>query len=129
MRFEKGRVTEVKARKGQDLLERMIRMDEYACLLGECALVPWSSPINKSGILFYNTLFDENAVCHFALGAGFKELLPNGAAMTNEEAQKLGVNDSMIHEDFMIGTSDLHVVGIKENGEEVVIFDQGTWEI
>ena len=129
IRFENGKAVEVKARKGQALLERMIKMDDYACMLGECALVPWSSPINQSGILFYNTLFDENAVCHFALGMGFKELLPDGHSLTTEQAKERGVNDSMIHVDFMVGTPDLHVVGIKENGEEVVIFDQGTWAI
>ena len=129
IRFENGRAVEVKARKGQELLEQMIQMDETACMLGECALVPWSSPINQSGILFYNTLFDENAVCHFALGMGFKELLPDGANLTPAEARERGVNDSMIHVDFMVGTPDLHVVGIKENGEEVVLFDNGTWAI
>ena len=129
IRFENGRAVEVKAKKGQDLLERMIKMDEFANMLGECALVPWSSPINKSGILFYNTLFDENAVCHFALGMGFKELLPGGASLSVEQAKEKGVNDSMIHVDFMVGTPDLHVVGIKDNGEEVVIFNNGTWAI
>ena len=104
-------------------------MDEYACMLGECALVPWSSPINQSGILFYNTLFDENAVCHFALGMGFKELLPDGAELTTEQAKERGVNDSMIHVDFMVGTPDLHVVGVKDNGEEIVLFNNGTWAI
>ena len=129
IRFENGRVAEVKARKGQKLLEKMIKMDEYACMLGECALVPWSSPINQSGILFYNTLFDENAVCHFALGMGFKELLPDGAELTTEQAKERGVNDSMIHVDFMVGTPDLHVVGVKDNGEEIVLFNNGTWAI
>ena len=129
IRFENGKAVEVKARKGQELLEQMIHMDEYACMLGECALVPYSSPINQSGILFYNTLFDENAVCHFALGMGFKELLPDGPSLTTEQAKERGVNDSMIHVDFMVGTPDLNVWGIKENGEEVQLFKDGTWAI
>ena len=129
VRFENGKAVEVKARKGQALLEQMTKMDENACCLGECALVPYSSPINESGILFYNTLFDENAVCHVALGAGFKELLPNGNDLTTEEAFKKGINDSMIHVDFMIGSPDLSIVGIKENGERVQIFKDGTWAI
>lgn len=129
IRFENGKAVEVNARKGQKLLEEMIKMDDNACKLGECALVPWSSPINKSGILFYNTLFDENAVCHCALGVGFKELLPDGASLTTEEAYQKGINDSMIHVDFMIGSPDLSVIGVKENGEEVVLFKDGEWAI
>ena len=129
IRFENGRAVEAKARKGQEVLEQMIKMDETACLLGECALVPFSSPINQSGVLFYNTLFDENAVCHFALGMGFKELLPDGANLTTEQAKERGVNDSMIHVDFMVGTPDLNVWGIKDNGEEVQLFKDGTWAI
>ena len=129
IRFENGRAIEVKAKKGQKLLEEMIHMDENACKLGECALVPWSSPINQSGILFYNTLFDENAVCHVALGAGFKELLPDGPELTTEQAYERGVNDSMIHVDFMIGSPDLSIVGVKPDGQEVVLFKDGTWAI
>ena len=129
IRFENGKAVEVKARKGQEVLEQMIKMDETACMLGECALVPFSSPINQSGILFYNTLFDENAVCHFALGMGFKELLPDGANLTTQQAKERGVNDSMIHVDFMVGTPDLNVWGIKDNGEEVQLFKDGTWAI
>ena len=129
IRFENGKAVEVKARKGQELLEHMIKMDANACKLGECALVPFSSPINQSGILFYNTLFDENAVCHVALGAGFKELLPDGPSLTTEEAYKRGINDSFIHVDFMIGTPDLNIVGIKENGERIQLFKDGTWAI
>lgn len=129
IRFENGKAVEVKARKGQKLLEEMIHMDDNACKLGECALVPWTSPINQSGILFYNTLFDENAVCHCALGMGFKELLPDGNELTTEQAYQRGINDSMIHVDFMIGSPDLCVIGIKENGEEIVLFKDGVWAI
>ena len=129
IRFENGKAVEVKARKNQSLLEQMIKMDENACKLGECALVPWTSPINQSGILFYNTLFDENAVCHCALGAGFKDLLPDGGELTTEQAYERGINDSMIHVDFMIGSPDLSVIGVKENGEEIVLFKDGVWAI
>ena len=129
IRFENGKAVEVKARKNQALLEQMIKMDENACKLGECALVPWTSPINQSGILFYNTLFDENAVCHCALGMGFKDLLPDGHELTTQEAYERGINDSMIHVDFMIGSPDLSVIGIKENGEEIVLFKDGVWAL
>ena len=129
IRFENGRAVEVKARKGQKLLEQMIAMDENSCKLGEVALVPYTSPINQSGILFYNTLFDENAVCHVALGMGFKELLPGGANMSTEEAFKRGINDSMIHVDFMIGSPDLSVVGIDRNGKRITLFKDGVWAI
>ena len=129
IRFENGKAVEVKAKKGQKLLEQMIAMDPNACKLGECALVPFSSPINQSGLLFYNTLFDENAVCHCALGMGFKDLLPGGADLTAEEAYEKGINDSFIHVDFMIGSADLSVIGVKENGEEITLFKDGTWAI
>ena len=129
IRFENGKAVEVKARKNQKTLEHMIKMDEGACQIGECALVPYTSPINESGILFYNTLFDENAVCHVALGIGFKELLPNGASMSMEEAQKAGINNSIIHVDFMIGSDDLSIVGIDENGKRIQLFKDGVWAI
>lgn len=129
VRFENGKVVEVKARKNQALLEQMVKMDENACKLGECALVPFTSPINQSGILFYNTLFDENAVCHFALGAGFKELLPDGNELTPQQAYEKGINDSMIHVDFMVGSDDLEVIGVDRNGKEILLFKDGVWAI
>lgn len=98
-------------------------------MLGEVALVPYDSPIRESGILFYNTLFDENAACHLALGIGFKECLPDGDKLTTEEARLKGINDSIIHVDFMIGTKDLSIVGIDENGKEHQIFLHGNWAI
>ena len=107
----------------------MIAMDEGAAQLGEVALVPYDSPIQNSGILFYETLFDENAACHLALGHGFKELLPNGASLTNEEAKELGLNDSMIHVDFMIGTKDLEIIGTSFDGKKTAIFKDGNWAI
>lgn len=129
IRFEKGKVVEVKAKKNQKLLEQMVASDEGSHMLGEVALVPYDSPIRQSGILFYETLFDENAACHLALGAGFKECLPNGANLTNEEAIKKGINDSVIHVDFMIGTKDLSIIGTDFNGKETVIFKNGNWAI
>ena len=129
VRFENGKVVEVKAKKNQKLLQQMVDTDEGAKMLGEVALVPYDSPIRNSGILFYETLFDENAACHLALGHGFKELLPGGASISNEEAYKMGLNDSMIHVDFMIGTKDLEIVGTSFNGKKTTIFKDGNWAI
>ncbi len=125
--FRDGKVTEVHAEKNEELLKTMISMDEGAAMLGECALVPYDSPVNESGILFFNTLFDENAVCHLALGHGFTNCLTGYDKLTNEECRAKGINDSMIHEDFMIGTPDLSVTGIGADGKEYPIFRNGTW--
>lgn len=129
VRFEDGKVVEVKAKKNQKLLEEMVKIDEGASRLGEVALVPYDSPIRESGLLFYETLFDENAACHLALGMGFKELLPEGAAVSNEEAHARGINDSMIHVDFMIGTKDMEIVGVSFSGKRTTIFKNGNWAI
>lgn len=125
--FENGRAVSVKAEKGQELLEKMIQMDENAAMLGEVALVPKESPVNQCGFLFYNTLFDENACCHFALGMGFKEVLPDGNDLTVAEAQERGINDSVIHTDFMVGSDDLSITGIRPDGTTAPIFANGTW--
>lgn len=127
VRFENGKVVEAHAEKNDERLQKMITMDEGAAYLGECALVPFDSPINKTGLLFYNTLFDENACCHFALGRGFAETVPNHENMTKEEIRAFGVNDSMVHVDFMIGTADLSIIGRCKNGNTVQIFKDGTW--
>ncbi len=129
MRFENGKVVEVHAEKNQDLLEKMISMDEGAAYLGECALIAYDSPINNTGILFYNTLFDENASCHLALGRGFNECLEGFENMTVEECEKAGINSSMIHVDFMMGSKDMSIVGIKKDGKRVQIFKDGNWVI
>lgn len=129
MRFEKGKVVEVHAEKNQDVLEKMIAMDEGAAYLGECALIAYDSPINNTGILFYNTLFDENASCHLAVGRGFNECLEGFENMTVEECKNAGINDSMIHVDFMIGSKDMSIVGIKKDGTRVQIFKNGNWAI
>ncbi len=127
IRFEDGRVVEVHAERGEDLLRQMISMDDGASYLGECALVPWNSPINNTGLLFYNTLFDENACCHLALGRGFSNCLKDYEKMTFEECTAAGINDSMIHEDFMIGAPDLSITAKLKDGTEMPIFRDGTW--
>ena len=127
IRFEDGKAVEVHAEKNENLLREMISMDEGAAYLGECALVPFESPVNQAGVLFYNTLFDENAVCHLALGHGFTNVLKNYEQYTLEECYKKGINESMIHVDFMIGTRDLSITGVTRDGKRVPIFENGTW--
>ena len=127
LRFENGKVVEAKAEKGEELLKKMVSMDDGAGKLGECALIPYESPINQTGVLFYNTLFDENASCHFAVGHGFNECLKGFENYTDEECKARGINDSMIHVDFMIGTRDMSIVGVTKDGKRVPIFENGTW--
>ena len=127
MKFEGGKVVESGAEKNAELLKQMLSADEGAAYLGECALVPYSSPIRESGILFYNTLYDENASCHLAIGRGFSNVLRDFEKYTNEEAHALGINDSVTHVDFMIGTRDLSIIGIDKNDNEVEIFENGEW--
>ncbi len=127
LRFEGGKVVEAKAEKNEELLKKMVAMDEGAAYLGECALVPYESPVNKSGLLFYNTLFDENAVCHLALGMGFIDTIRDYEKYTLEELRAKGINDSIIHEDFMIGTADLRITAHCRDGRDVEIFRDGTW--
>ena len=127
VRFENGRAVEVKAEKGEELLKTLIAMDEGAAYLGECALVPQASPIAESGLLFYNTLFDENAACHLALGMGFADTIKDFQNKTLDECRALGVNDSMVHEDFMIGSADLAIDAVCRDGRTVAIFRDGTW--
>ena len=126
-RFENGKIVDMGAGENEDMLREMIGMDEGAAYLGECALVPYSSPIRKSGILFYNTLFDENAACHLAVGRGFTNVLKDYENYTEKEAHELGINDSIIHVDFMIGTEDLNIEAICEDGRIVPIFKDGEW--
>ena len=127
VRFENGKVVEVKAEKGEELLKTMVSMDEGAAYLGECALVPQKSPISESGLLFYNTLFDENAACHLALGMGFADTIRDFQNKTLDECRALGVNYSMIHEDFMIGCDSMNIDAICEDGKVVPIFRGGNW--
>lgn len=127
IRFHEGKAVEWHAEKNEALLEKMLTMDEGAAYLGECALVPYDSPIRKAGILFYNTLFDENAACHLALGFGFPDSIEGYENKTLEECRALGVNDSMIHVDFMIGTEDLSIDAICADGKTVPVFRKGQW--
>ena len=127
VRFENGRAVEVHAGKNEDALRQLISMDEGSCMLGECALVPYDSPIRNSGIMFYNTLFDENAACHLALGRGYSSNIRDFDRYSLEELRAMGVNDSMVHEDFMIGSEDLSVTGVTASGERVEIFRDGGW--
>ncbi|MCF0117067.1 MAG: aminopeptidase [Bacilli bacterium] len=127
IRFENGKAVEVHAQKGESLLKEMISMDETAGYLGECALVPFDSPIRKSNILFLNTLYDENAACHLALGMGFTDCVKDFEKYSQDQLAEMGVNDSMIHVDFMIGTEDLNITGITRDGQEIAIFKDGNW--
>ena len=127
MRFENGKVVESGAEVGEELLKTMLSMDEGASYLGECALVPQASPICQSGLLFYNTLFDENAACHLAVGMGFPDTIKDHHNKTLEECRALGINDSMIHEDFMIGCDTMNIDATCADGKIVPIFRNGNW--
>ena len=125
--FKDGKAIEVHAKKNQALLEQMIKMDASAAYLGEAALVPFDSPINNTNILFLSTLYDENACCHLALGTGFPETMVDFDKYSLEDITKKGINNSMIHVDFMIGSKDLHIVGHTRDNKNIVIFDHGNW--
>ena len=127
--FKDGVVVDYSAEKNAELLGQLLDSDEGARRIGEIALVPASSPINRSGLLFYNTLFDENAACHIAFGAGYPTTVKGGAAMTTEELLACGVNDSAIHEDVMVGAEDMTITGLTKTGETVTIFENGEWAI
>ena len=127
IRFENGKAVEAHAEVGEELLNTMLSMDEGAAYLGECALVPQHSPICESGLLFYNTLFDENAACHLAMGMGYADTIRDHHSKTLEECRQLGINDSMIHEDFMIGCDSMNIDAICEDGKTVAIFRNGNW--
>ena len=127
LRFENGKAVEAKAEKNEELLKTMISMDEGAAYLGECALVPQASPIAQSGILFYETLFDENASCHLAMGMGYADTIADHHNKTLEECRELGINDSMIHVDFMIGCDTMKIEALCRDGKTVTIFKDGNW--
>lgn len=129
IRFEGGKAVEVGAKKGEDQLKELISRDEGACRLGEVALVSVKSPINTSGLIFYNTLFDENASCHLALGAAYPTCVEGGVDMDDQELKAHGINDSQIHDDFMIGDETLSIVGIDKDGKEHQIFKNGDFVI
>ena len=127
IRFEDGKAVEWHAEQGVESLTQMLTMDENAGYLGEVALVPQASPICESGLLFYNTLFDENAACHLAVGRGFPDCIRDHHNKTLEECRALGINDSMIHVDFMIGCDTMNIDAECANGEIVPIFRNGNW--
>lgn len=127
IKFENGCVVDVGAEKNENLLRKMVAMDEGASKIGEIALVPFNSPINNTGLLFYNTLFDENACCHIALGFGFSNCLRGFENMTPAEIHQAGINDSIIHVDFMIGSPDLNITGTTSDGKQIPVFQNGNW--
>jgi aminopeptidase len=127
VRFEGGRIVEAKARTGSEVLTKVLDTDEGASRLGEVALVPNSSPISKSGLLFYNTLFDENAACHIALGQCYTKCFVDGASLTPEQVSAQGGNQSLIHIDWMIGSGEIDIDGLKDNGGTVPVMRQGEW--
>lgn len=127
IRFKDGKAVEWEAKKNNEALTTLINMDEGSAYLGECALVPYDSPIQNSGILFYNTLFDENAACHLALGRGFNDCIKGFETKSNDECKAMGINESMEHEDFMIGSKDLNIVATTRDGKKVQIFKDGNW--
>lgn len=127
VRFEAGRIVEARATKGQEVLQKLIDTDDGARRLGEVALVPASSPIAASGLLFFNTLFDENAACHIALGQSYSSCLIDGDKLTPEQLAARGANESLIHVDWMIGSDKLDIDGITSTGAAEVLMRQGEW--
>lgn len=127
VRFEDGKIVEAKATKGEAVFQKMISSDEGASRLGEVALVPHSSPISQTGILFYNTLFDENAACHIALGQCYAECIVDGHHLSKEQIVEKGGNQSIIHVDWMIGSAEIDIDGIKADGTRVPVFRKGEW--
>lgn len=129
VRFERGRIVEMTAEKGQDAFRNLIDTDEGAARLGEVALVPHSSPISKSGIIFNNTLFDENAASHIAVGQSYTENIRDGSRRSKEELSALGANASLVHVDWMIGSGELDVDGIMADGTAEALMRKGEWAI
>jgi aminopeptidase len=127
VRFENGKIVDAKAKKGQEVLLKILDSDDGARRLGEVALVPHSSPISQSGLLFYNTLFDENAACHIALGQCYSKCFKGDENLSKDEISKLGGNSSMIHIDWMIGSKNIDIDGIQFDGSRVAVFRKGEW--
>ena len=125
--FHEGKVVAYKAEKGEEVLKQLLETDEGSVRLGECALVPNPCPVSEKGILFLETLFDENAACHFALGACYETNVEGGVDMTEEELRAIGGNTSANHVDFMVGTKDLKITGTTWDGREITVFENGTW--
>ena len=127
--FKDGKVTDYDAKENKALLGKLLDTDEGARHIGEIALVPASSPINQKNILFYDTLFDENAACHIAFGDGYPGTVKGGTVMSKEQLLAKGVNSSLIHEDVMVGAADMQITGKTKDGREVVIFENGEWAL
>lgn len=127
MTFENGRIVQAEAEKGEETLKRLIEMDEGSRRLGEVALVPHRSPISESNILYYNTLFDENASNHFAIGSAYAFCLQDGTSMSQEELAAKGLNRSLAHVDFMVGSAEMDIFGVTEDGKEEPVFRKGNW--
>jgi aminopeptidase len=125
--FKEGRIVDYTAKKGYDTLKSLIDTDEGSHYLGEVALVPFESPISQSNILFYNTLYDENASCHLAIGEAYPVCVKNGENMSEEELELAGVNTSITHVDFMFGTKDLNITGTTQDGLEIAVFKDGNF--
>ena len=127
VRFDKGRIVEMTAARGEDAFRSLIATDEGAARLGEVALVPHSSPISKSGIVFNNTLFDENAASHIAVGQSYGENIRDGATLNKDQKSALGANSSLVHIDWMIGSGDLDVDGVLADGTAEPLMRNGEW--
>jgi aminopeptidase len=125
--FKNGKAVAFHAEQGEDKLAEIINFDENSCSLGEAALVPFDSPISKQNIVYQSSLFDENASCHLALGASYKENIEGGETMTDEQVFSKGGNQSKVHVDFMIGTADTSIDGIREDGAIIPIFRNGNF--
>ena len=124
-----GRIVEARASRGEDVLNAAIAVDDGARYFGEVALVPYDSPIRSSGLLFYNTLYDENASCHLAFGEAYPECIAGGERMTREELDAHGLNHSLTHVDFMVGTADLSITGTTHDGRELPVFRSGNFAL
>lgn len=127
IKFENGKIVDYDAKEGKEYLKNLVETDEGSVRIGEVALVPYDSPISNKNIIFYTTLFDENASCHLAIGAAYTSCIENGDELSEEEKDAKGVNTSLTHVDFMVGDSDLDIMGIKQDGSEFKIFENGNW--
>src|SRR5699024_374341 len=124
-----GKVVDYQAKQGESVLKHLLETDEGAKRIGEIALVPNESPVSQSGLIFYNTLFDENASVHIALGKAYPTNIEGGASMDDTELDKYGVNDSMKHVDFMVGSAEMDIDGVLADGTVEPVFREGTWAL
>ena len=125
--FKDGKIVDFDAKKGKDVLESLLNIDEGSSYLGEVAIVPNSSPVSRANVLFYNTLFDENASCHFAVGSCYPTTIENGTTMTDEELEAAGGNSSLTHNDFMVGSDKLNIEATTHSGEKFLVLKDGEW--